>query len=290
MLNWSNACPNQCPAATIERPSAPVGGDSARPSSALSRYFEISLYLHASGERAGAGIYGKAGPGHDPARAGGVAGQRVPLVAQALALNHESRHGHFPGGSLHSVFPGGFVVGFAGTLVGRTQNPALFGPALLSAIHLLLFAIDRLRLFTSASTTRDYLFLALAFVQRPAGLRHSHRGLYDLSFSFSWSSWHWRSPRSSDSKCAAKARKAQCIRTSRRARRRRWKLHTALGITSGVIAVASLVAGTVIFFVIPRFNAGYLSAFNLQPSLISGFSDDVEEPDRSARSRRAARW
>jgi hypothetical protein len=40
--------------------------------------------------------------------------------------------------------------------------------------------------------------------------------------------------------------------------------------------VASLVAGTVIFFLIPRFNAGYLSGFNLQPSLISGFSDDVE--------------
>ena len=27
---------------------------------------------------------------------------------------------------------------------------------------------------------------------------------------------------------------------------------------------------------IPRFTAGYMSGFNLQPSLISGFSDDVE--------------
>src|SRR5579864_4935392 len=30
---------------TIERPSVQVGGDSARPASALSRYFEISLFL-----------------------------------------------------------------------------------------------------------------------------------------------------------------------------------------------------------------------------------------------------
>ena len=54
------------------------------------------------------------------------------------------------------------------------------------------------------------------------------------------------------------------------------RLHTALGITSGAIAVSALVAGTGIFFLLPRFNAGYLSRFNLQPSLVSGFTDDVE--------------
>ena len=42
------------------------------------------------------------------------------------------------------------------------------------------------------------------------------------------------------------------------------------------MAIAALAAGAVIFFLIPRFNAGYLSGFNLQPSLITGFSDDVE--------------
>jgi transglutaminase-like putative cysteine protease len=53
-------------------------------------------------------------------------------------------------------------------------------------------------------------------------------------------------------------------------------LHTALGFTSGAIALSALVLGTGIFFIIPRYNAGYLSRFNLQPTLISGFSDDVE--------------
>ena len=31
-----------------------------------------------------------------------------------------------------------------------------------------------------------------------------------------------------------------------------------------------------IFLVLPRFNSGYMSGFNLQPTLISGFTDDVE--------------
>jgi uncharacterized protein (TIGR03382 family) len=34
--------------------------------------------------------------------------------------------------------------------------------------------------------------------------------------------------------------------------------------------------GAVIFVLLPRVTAGYLSSFNLQPSLVSGFSDDVE--------------
>jgi hypothetical protein len=54
------------------------------------------------------------------------------------------------------------------------------------------------------------------------------------------------------------------------------RLNKALGITSGAIAAGALLLGTTIFFVIPRFTAGYMSGFNLQPSLISGFSDDVE--------------
>jgi len=61
------------------------------------------------------------------------------------------------------------------------------------------------------------------------------------------------------------------------------KLQTALGKTSGVCLRAP--AGRS-FFPDPRFNAGYLSGFNLQPSLIS-FTDDVEL-GQIARSRKAA--
>jgi protein-glutamine gamma-glutamyltransferase len=150
------------------------------------------------------------------------------------------------------------------------QNPALFS-ALLAAIHLLLFAMI-VRLF-SASTTRDFLFLALlAF----SAMLASAILTVDTTFLFFFlaflalaiSTFIGLEMRRS----AEGAVHPHIAVGSQPAR----KLHAALGITSGVIAVASLAAGTIIFFVIPRFNAGYLSGFNLQPSLISGFTDDVE--------------
>src|SRR6185369_16793930 len=45
---------------------------------------------------------------------------------------------------------------------------------------------------------------------------------------------------------------------------------------SASIALGSLAIGAVIFLLLPRFSRGYMSGFNLQPTLISGFSDDVE--------------
>ena len=54
------------------------------------------------------------------------------------------------------------------------------------------------------------------------------------------------------------------------------RLHNALGMTSAGIALGSLAIGAVIFLLLPRFSRGYLSGFNLQPTLISGFTDDVE--------------
>jgi hypothetical protein len=54
------------------------------------------------------------------------------------------------------------------------------------------------------------------------------------------------------------------------------RLHNALGITSAGIALAALALGGVIFLVLPRFSSGYMSGLNMQPQMISGFSDDVE--------------
>ena len=53
-------------------------------------------------------------------------------------------------------------------------------------------------------------------------------------------------------------------------------MHNALGITSAGIAVAALGLGAIIFLILPRFSSGYMSGLNMQPTMISGFSDDVE--------------
>ena len=47
-------------------------------------------------------------------------------------------------------------------------------------------------------------------------------------------------------------------------------------MTSGAGRRRSAGNGRVLFFLIPRFTTGYLSALNLQPSLMTGFSDNVE--------------
>ena len=74
------------------------------------------------------------------------------------------------------------------------------------------------------------------------------------------------------------------------------QLNRALGITSVLVAVSALLLGGVIFFLIPRFTTGYLSALNLQPTLMTGFSgqcgarrnrqDQAEHRGRDAHSRR----
>jgi hypothetical protein len=54
------------------------------------------------------------------------------------------------------------------------------------------------------------------------------------------------------------------------------RLHNALGVTSAGIALSSLAVGAIIFLILPRFSSGYMSGLNMQPTMISGFSDDVE--------------
>ena len=249
--------------ATIERPT-----DLAQPSSALSRYFEISLFLMLLVSVLTLVSTGKL--------------DLITIVlapAALLAKGYRWWHGHGPELS-HRAATFLVVLYFlyfpvdlwwvSRMLSSEAQNPALFS-ALLAAVHLLLFAM-MVRLF-SASTTRDYLFLALlAF----SAMLASAILTVDTTFLFFFlvflalaiSTFIGLEMRRS----AEGTVHPTIVPGSTVARR----LQTALGITSGVVALGALVAGTVIFFVIPRLNAGYLSGFNLQPSLISGFSDDVE--------------
>ena len=150
------------------------------------------------------------------------------------------------------------------------QHPGLYA-ALLATIHLMLFAII-VRLY-SASTTRDYLFLTLmAFASMLASAILTVDTAFVVFFfvflALAVSTFvgleMWRS---------AQGAVTQPIANGTRAAHR---LHNALGVTSAAIAFGSLAIGTVIFLFLPRFTGGYMSGFNLQPTLISGFSDDVE--------------
>jgi len=155
-------------------------------------------------------------------------------------------------------------------LATGSPNPWLFA-ALLSAIHLMLFALI-VRLY-SARTTRDHLFLAMlafALMLTSAILTVDtlYFGFFLLFLVLGVSTFVGLEMRRS-AEGSVVPPMAAGTPTARR-------LQKALSATSTVVAVGSLAMGTLIFLIIPRVTAGYLSGLNLQPSLISGFSDDVE--------------
>src|SRR5579863_6081558 len=224
--------------ATIEREPA-----SAQPSSALNRYFETSLFLMLLVSVLSLVSTGKL--------------DLVTIIVAPAALlvkGYRWWHGHGPELN-HGTATFLVVLYFlyfpmdlwwvSRMLSSDAQNPVLFS-ALLAAIHLLLFAMI-VRLF-SARTTRDYLFLALlAF----AAMLGSAILTVDTAFLFFFlvflalcvSTFIGFEMRRS----AEGTVHPHIAPGSAPARR----LQTALGTTSAVVAVAALLAGTVIFFIIP---------------------------------------
>ena len=155
-------------------------------------------------------------------------------------------------------------------LAREAQNPGLYG-ALLATIHLMLFAIV-VRLF-SATTTRDYLFLTMmAFTSMLASAILTVDTVF-LAFFFVFLALAVSTFVGLEMWRAAQGAVTPPVESGTTAGQR---LHNALGLTAIGIAVSSLAIGSVIFFLLPRFNSGYMSGFNLQPTLISGFSDNVE--------------
>jgi len=155
-------------------------------------------------------------------------------------------------------------------LAAGAQNPALYA-ALLATVHLMLFATV-IRLY-SATTTRDYLFLTLmGFSAMLAAAILTVDSVF-LAFFFIFLGLAvstfvalemWRSAQGTVTRAMETGTSAAS------------ELHNALAVTSTGIALGSLVVGAVIFLILPRFNGGYMSGLNLQPTMMTGFSDDVE--------------
>jgi protein-glutamine gamma-glutamyltransferase len=155
-------------------------------------------------------------------------------------------------------------------LARDAQNPGLYA-ALLATIHLMLFAIV-VRLY-SASTTRDYLFLTMmAFATMLASAILTVDTVF-LVFFFVFMALAVSTFVGLEMWKSAQGAVTPPVESGTTAAQR---LHNALGLASLGIAFGAVAMGSVIFFVLPRFNSGYMSGFNLQPTLISGFSDDVE--------------
>jgi hypothetical protein len=155
-------------------------------------------------------------------------------------------------------------------LAAGAQNPGLYA-ALLATVHLMLFATI-VRLY-SATTTRDYLFLTMmGFTSMLAAailtVDTVFLGFFFIFLGLAVSTFvaleMWLSAQGTVTRPMESGTSAAT------------HLHNALGIMSAVIAIGSLAVGAVIFLILPRFSGGYMSGLNMQSTMISGFSDDVE--------------
>jgi len=155
------------------------------------------------------------------------------------------------------------------SLASDAPNPTLYA-GLLAAIHLLIFA-TLVRLF-SARSHRDQLFLAMLAVTcmlASAILTVDTAFLISLGvfLLISVSTFIGLEIRRSATGAITPPLDPDSPAANR--------LHRAVALTSILVAVSALAIGTVIFFMIPRFTTGYLSALSLRPSLMTGFTDNV---------------
>src|SRR5207245_9170110 len=54
------------------------------------------------------------------------------------------------------------------------------------------------------------------------------------------------------------------------------KLTLALGLAAVTVSIAAILCGIILFFLLPRVSAGYLGKTSFNPTLLSGFTDQVE--------------
>jgi transglutaminase-like putative cysteine protease len=240
---------------------------SAPPVPAVQRYFEVSLFLLVTTGILAVVLTGKLDP--------------ISLIVPVIALAYKAFRvwrGRGPEISARVAtwlvlsyflfFPLDLWI-FSRNLSIGAPNPALYA-ALLAAIHLMLFAA-LVRLY-SARTNRDFAFLAvLAFTCMLASailtVETSFLITLAIFLALSVSTFVALEIRRS----AAGAVSPPFVPGSPMAH----QLNRALGITSVLVAVSALLIGGFLFFLIPRFTTGYLSALNLQPGLMTGFSDNV---------------
>ncbi|MGH9717929.1 MAG: transglutaminase TgpA family protein [Candidatus Acidiferrales bacterium] len=234
---------------------------------AVQRYFEISLFLLVSTGVLAIVTTGKLDP---------ISTFVPPVVLAYKAF----RLWRARGPELSSRVATGMVLayflffpfdlwGLSSNLAAGAPNPLMYA-ALLATIHLLLFAT--LVRLCSARTGRDHAFLALlaiATMLASAILTVGTGFLAALAIFLvlAVSTFVALEMRRSATGAVSPTVDAGSPLATR--------LNRALLIMSVLVAISALALGGVLFFLIPRFTTGYLSALNLRPNLMTGFSNDV---------------
>src|SRR3984893_13289171 len=167
-----------------------------------------------------------------------------------------------------AIFPLDVLL-FSRAFVATSTNPSLLA-ALLGAVHFLLFVM-LVRLY-SAVTDRDAFFLAiLAFCAILAAailtVDTSFLILFFVFLLFGVSTFVGM-----EMKRGGKGAITPPLTQPAQERR----LARALILAALSVALGAIAMGGALFFFFPRFSAGYLGRASMQPSLMTGFTDDIE--------------
>ncbi len=159
---------------------------------------------------------------------------------------------------------------YSRSLAESTGNPSVYA-ALLAAVHFLLF-VTILRLY-SAVTDRDAVFMAmLAFAALLAAAVFTI-DTYFLAFFLAFLLFGVATFVGLEIRRGAAGAVFPPLRARSEAERR---FHRALALAVLSVAIGGVAFGSLLFFFFPRFSAGYLARNGFQPSLMSGFTDNVE--------------
>src|ERR1700685_3774805 len=158
---------------------------------------------------------------------------------------------------------------FSRAIAAASTNPSLYA-ALLGSVHFLLFVM-LVRLY-SATTDRDAFFLAmLAFAAILAAAILTIDTVFLVLF-FIFLLFGVATFVGMEMRRGASGAIAQPLAQPAQERR----LTRALTLAALSVAVGAIVLGGALFFFFPRFSAGYLGRTGMQPSLMAGFTDDIE--------------
>lgn len=167
------------------------------------------------------------------------------------------------------VFPVDLLI-FARTLVGDTPNAGLYA-GLLASVHFLLFVMV-VRLY-SVSTDRDAVFLSmLAF----AGVLVSAVFTVDTSFLIFFVVFLLFAVAVFVTLEIRKGADGAIFPAFAVGAQREHKFYRALALAVLSLALGAVLLGSMLFFLFPRFNAGYFARSGVGSNLMSGFTDNVE--------------
>jgi hypothetical protein len=166
------------------------------------------------------------------------------------------------------IFPLDVLI-FSRAYVANSSNPALYA-ALLGAVHFLLFVM-LVRLY-SATTDRDAFFLTLLAFSGILAAAILTIDTFFLVMFFIFLLFAVATFVGMELRRGGRGATTPAIVQPAQERR----LARALTLAAVSVAVGAIVIGGTLFFFFPRFSAGYLGRTSMQPSLMSGFSDDVE--------------